>query len=63
MSKKKSNAVVAQSGGPTCVINETLVGVVEECVASDCIAEIYGARRGVSGVLAEEFLDLGREWV
>lgn len=52
------NLIVAQSGGPTPVINSSLRGIIE---ASRCFAQIgkvYGARHGVEGVLKEELLDL-----
>lgn len=52
------NLVVAQSGGPSAVINNTLRGILE--VARDCdgIDRIYAARHGIEGVLKEELLDL-----
>lgn len=57
------NAVVAQSGGPTAVINQSLVGVVEAlraAPASAGIATIFGARHGVRGMTKDDFLDMGR---
>ncbi len=52
------NAVVAQSGGPTAVINNTLRGVVETLGASPQIGSVYGASMGIVGVLRNEFIDL-----
>jgi 6-phosphofructokinase 1 len=54
----KPNAVIGQSGGPTAVINQSLVGVVETLKKSSKIGKILGARHGVSGIVAEKFADL-----
>ena len=61
MSSLVGNALIGQSGGPTCVINESLVGVIEACVASDAVKNVYGAVHGIAGVLGENLIDLGRE--
>lgn len=61
MSSLVGNALIGQSGGPTCVINESLVGVIEACVASDVVKNVYGAVHGIAGVLDERLIDLGRE--
>ncbi|MBL0920812.1 MAG: 6-phosphofructokinase [Phycisphaerales bacterium] len=53
------NAVVAQSGGPTAVINQSLVGVVEGLRGAGAIGTIYGARHGVRGMVDDQFVDLG----
>ncbi len=57
----KGKAVVGQSGGPTAVINSTLVGVVHEALKHSEIEAIYGAINGIKGVLDEEFVDLTQE--
>ena len=54
----KGNAVVGQSGGPTGVINQSLVGVIEEVCEYDCISSLLGAVHGVEGMLNEKFIDL-----
>jgi 6-phosphofructokinase 1 len=54
----KANAVVGQSGGPTAVINESLVGVIEEAHKHHEIENVYGAIHGVRGVVNEAFIDL-----
>jgi len=54
----KGNAVVAQSGGPTAVINQSLVGVVEGLRGHASIGQIFGARHGVKGMVEEQFVDL-----
>ena len=57
-SKLKGNAVVGQSGGPTGVINQSLVGVIEEVCEQDCIQDLFGAIHGVRGIVNEDFVDL-----
>jgi 6-phosphofructokinase 1 len=57
VSKLVGKAVVAQGGGPTAVINQSLVGVILEARKFDCIQNVYGALHGVSGIVKEEFLD------
>lgn len=52
------NAVIAQGGGPTAVINQSLVGAVIEAQKSEKILEVYGALHGVSGIVEENFLNL-----
>ena len=58
MSKIKAKALVAQGGGPTAVINQSLVGVVLEAKKIPEITNIYGAKHGVEGIINEDFLDL-----
>lgn len=53
--------LVGQSGGPTAVINSSLVGVVHEALASPQIGSILGARFGIEGVLADDLVDLRAE--
>jgi 6-phosphofructokinase 1 len=57
----KANLVVGQSGGPTAVINNSLVGVVHQAMNESGIGGIYGMLHGIAGVLNEEFIDLRRE--
>src|SRR5262245_45965820 len=53
------NVVVAQSGGPTCVINNSLRGIVETCRRHpDRFGSIYAGHFGIEGILKEELLDL-----
>jgi 6-phosphofructokinase len=58
-SAPKGNAVVGQSGGPTGVINASLVGVIEEAKKHPEIEHIYGAVHAVSGMVKDQFIDLG----
>jgi 6-phosphofructokinase 1 len=53
--------LVAQGGGPTAVINQSLVGVVLEARRFGNVDRIYGAHHGVRGILNEDFVDLTRE--
>jgi 6-phosphofructokinase len=52
------NAVVGQSGGPTAVINQSLVGVIQAVAKAKAIDRLLGARNGVRGIIEERFLDL-----
>jgi len=61
MSTPLGNALIGQSGGPTSVINQSLVGVIETCVASDRVQRVYGAVHGIKGILEDQLIDLGRE--
>jgi 6-phosphofructokinase 1 len=54
----QANAVVGQSGGPTAVINQSLVGVIEAAKASHHIGNLLGARHGVKGIVREDFIPL-----
>jgi ATP-dependent phosphofructokinase / diphosphate-dependent phosphofructokinase len=53
--------LVAQGGGPTAVINQSLVGVVLEARRFREVTRIYGARNGVRGIIDENFVDLTQE--
>ncbi len=55
------NAVVGQGGGPTVVINQSLVGVIQEVQKHVHIKNLYGARHGVRGIINEQFYDLKRQ--
>ncbi len=53
---------MAQSGGPSPVINASLQGVVEACLArSKDIGTVLAAWHGIEGVLLEELIDMGRQ--
>ncbi|MCA9088062.1 MAG: diphosphate--fructose-6-phosphate 1-phosphotransferase [Planctomycetaceae bacterium] len=51
------NALVGQSGGPTSVINSSLMGVVDTCLKSSRIDRVFGMRYGIEGVLGNDLLD------
>lgn len=57
----RDKVLVAQGGGPTVVINQSLVGVVLEARKFRHIERIYGARHGVRGIVDEDLVDLTRE--
>jgi ATP-dependent phosphofructokinase / diphosphate-dependent phosphofructokinase len=55
----KVNALVALGGGPSPVINASLLGVVKKCFDyTDHIGEVYAAKHGIEGVLLEELIDM-----
>jgi 6-phosphofructokinase len=53
--------LVAQGGGPTAVINQSLVGVTLEARRFRSVELVYGARHGVRGIVDEDFVDLTQE--
>ena len=57
----KRNALVAQSGGPSPVINASLLGVAEACLESGQVGRVFAARYGIEGVLLEHLFDLGAQ--
>ncbi|MCX6887402.1 MAG: 6-phosphofructokinase [Verrucomicrobia bacterium] len=61
MAELVGNLLVAQSGGPTAVINSSLAGVIQEAGRHDCIEEIYGGANGILGILNEELIDINDE--
>jgi len=61
MAELTGNLLVAQSGGPTSVINASVAGVVDEAGKHDCIEEIYGGLNGIYGILREDLVDLNDE--
>jgi 6-phosphofructokinase 1 len=58
---KSGKILVAQGGGPTAVINQSLVGVALEARRFGEVRRIYGARHGVRGIVDEDFVDLTQE--
>ena len=57
----KGNAVYAQSGGVTSVINASAYGVIKGAQESPAIENIYGGLYGINGVLEENLVDIQRE--
>jgi len=53
--------LVAQGGGPTAVINQSMVGVVLDARRHETVTGVYGALHGVNGILNENFIDLSKE--
>lgn len=54
-------ALVAQSGGPTAVINASACGVIQEALRCPTITGVLGANRGILGALEEDLFDLAAE--
>jgi 6-phosphofructokinase 1 len=54
----KGNAVVGQSGGPTAVINQSLVGVIQAAQKAGHIENLLGAKHGVRGIVNNEYYSL-----
>jgi 6-phosphofructokinase 1 len=61
MAELVGNLLVAQSGGPTSVINASVAGVITEAGKHEGIEEIYGGLNGILGILNEELCDLNDE--
>ncbi len=62
IASKARNVVVAQSGGPSPVINNSLRGIVDACQSMpDVFGTVYGGFHGVEGILQEELLDLSAQ--
>ena len=53
--------LVAQGGGPTAVINQSLAGLVLEARRFGAVSRVYGARHGVRGIVDEDLVDLTQE--
>jgi 6-phosphofructokinase 1 len=60
MEKLTGKAVIAMGGGPTAVINQSLVGAVLQARQYPYITQFYGAFRGVQGLVEEELVDLSQ---
>ena len=58
---KTRNAIYAQSGGVTSVINSTAAAVIETCAKSKKIGKVYAGKNGILGVLREDLIDTSRE--
>lgn len=52
------NCLVAQSGGPTSVINATVAGVITANQLNPIYDHVYGGLHGIEGILQEQFVDL-----
>lgn len=62
MSEKLVGAcIVAQSGGPTAVINSSIYGAIKTALENDCITEVYGAKHGIVGIINNDLIDLKLE--
>ena len=62
MAQLVGNLLVAQSGGPTAVINASVAGVIQEAGKHpEMIEEIYGGANGILGILNEQLIDIKEE--
>lgn len=52
------NIAVAQSGGPTCAINASLVGVFTEALKKDSIDAVFGSINGIEGIIKDNLVNL-----
>ncbi|MDD2568202.1 MAG: 6-phosphofructokinase [Clostridia bacterium] len=57
----KGNAIIAQSGGPTAVINNSVCGVVERWLSVDAPGKIYAGLHGIKGILDENIIDMSKQ--
>ena len=55
------NCLVAQSGGPTPIINASLQGVIESAIKKEEIKKVYGARFGINGLIKDMIFELSQE--
>ena len=53
--------IVAQSGGPTSVINASIYGVIRTALDDPHITKVYGAAHGIRGIIEENLYDMGKE--
>jgi len=58
MSEITGKVLVAQGGGPTAVINQSFVGVVQEARKYGQVSKVYGAVHGIQGIIEENLIDL-----
>jgi 6-phosphofructokinase 1 len=61
MAELVGNLLVAQSGGPTSVINASLAGVIQQAGRHECIEELYGGANGILGILNEDLIDINEQ--
>lgn len=53
-----NNLLIAQSGGPTAVINATLAGILQGARTNSGIDKVYGAKNGIEGAIKDHLIDL-----
>jgi 6-phosphofructokinase 1 len=61
MTELSGNLLIAQSGGPTAVINASVAGVVQETAKYPFIRGVFGGKNGILGILGEQLIDLRQE--
>jgi len=55
----QGNAIIGQGGGPTAVINQSVIGALETLRGAEGVGTIFGARHGVRGIVNDDLVDLG----
>lgn len=61
MAQLKGACVIAQSGGPTAVINSSAYGIIKAALGKKCITKVLAAQHGIRGVLDDNIIDMGKE--
>ena len=61
MKELKGACIIGQSGGPTAVINASVLGAVKAALNAPQITRVYGAAHGITGVLNQQLYDMGME--
>ncbi len=61
MSELKGACIIGQSGGPTSVINASVLGAMQTALKSDSITRVLGAAHGIKGVLDDYLYDIDKE--
>ncbi len=61
MSELKGACVIGQSGGPTSVINSSVLGAIEAALDSGAITRVFGMAHGIKGLLDDQLYDLDKE--
>jgi len=61
MAALSGNLLIAQSGGPTAVINSSVAGAIQEALRHSEIQNLYGGLNGIYGILNEQLIDLRKE--
>ena len=54
---KKGACIIGQSGGPTAVINSSLLGIVEKSIEENAFTAVYGALNGIDGIINERIIN------
>ena len=57
----KGNAIIAQSGGPSAVINNSTCGVIQTWFEKVDFGTIYAGISGIKGILEEDIIDLAAQ--
>ena len=61
MSALKGACIIAQSGGPTSVINASAYGCIKTALENENITAVYGSLNGIKGVLNDNLIDMSKE--